>query len=66
MSAIERSNSTDGAVLDELPEFDLTFLYDDEEEPTEVTIFEGTSQEDLTTRWLTMDYRHSVALDSVR
>ena len=53
-------------MLDELPEFDLTFLYDDEEEPTEVTIFEGTSQEDLTTRWLTMDYRHSVALDSVR
>jgi hypothetical protein len=66
MSAIERSNSADDAVLDELPEFDLTFLYDDEEEPTEVTIFEGTSQADLTTRWLTMDYQHTVALDSVR
>jgi hypothetical protein len=66
MSAIEGSPPTDGAVLDELPEFELTYLYDDEEDPTEVTIFEGTSVEDLTTRWLTMDYHHTVALDSVR
>lgn len=66
MSAIEGSTPTDGAVLDELPEFELTYLYDDEEDPTEVTIFEGNSVEDLTTRWLTMDYHHTVALDSVR
>ncbi|SEO27583.1 hypothetical protein SAMN04487948_101476 [Halogranum amylolyticum] len=66
MSAIERTNSTDGVVLDELPEFELTYLYDDEEEPTEVTIFEGTSEEDLTVRWITMDYPHTVALDSVQ
>jgi hypothetical protein len=66
MSAIERSDTTDGAMLDELPEFELTYLYDDEEDPTEVTIFEGASEEDLTTRWITMDYPHTVTLDSIQ
>lgn len=66
MSAIDRSTSTDDAVLDELPEFELTYLYDDDETPTEVTVFEGTSTEDLTTRWITMDYQHTIALDSLQ
>ncbi|SFK72233.1 hypothetical protein SAMN04487950_0771 [Halogranum rubrum] len=66
MSVTDRAETTDSAVLDELPEFELTYRYDDDETPTEVTIFEGTADEELTTRWLTMDYRHTVALDAVQ
>lgn len=65
MSAIERAETTDG-VLDELPEFELTYRYDDDEMPTEVTVFEDAADEDLTTRWVTMDYQHTVALDAVQ
>lgn len=65
MSAIERRNSTDGT-LDELPQFELAYLFDDEDHPSEVTIFEDESEERIVTRWITMDRDHAVSLETVR
>lgn len=65
MSAIEHANTTGSSALDELPEFELTYRFDDEEDPQEVTLFlEG--DEELATRWLTVDRGHAVPLESVQ
>lgn len=66
MSAIEHTNSAGSTKLDELPEFELTYRYDDDESPTEVTLFEDDSTTDRTTRWLTVSYADTVALELVR
>jgi len=65
MSAIDRRERP-AAGLTRLPEFDLAFLYDDEDDPTEVTIFPAGFEEDLETNWITIDCRHAVPLDRVR
>ncbi|MFB6070813.1 MAG: hypothetical protein ABEJ76_07295 [Halanaeroarchaeum sp.] len=66
MSAIGHIDDTDSAELDELPEFELSFLFDDQEEPTEVTIFHPGADERSATRWMTMDSDYAVCLDDVR
>lgn len=40
----------------EQPRYTLSWAYDDEEHPTEVTIFD--SREEPTTRWVTVDEDH--------
>lgn len=65
MSAIEPIDSADGTAREELPEFELSYLYDDEENPTEVTVFGGDEKEVLT-NWITIDESHAVPLDEVR
>lgn len=52
--------------LAHLPEFDLAYLFDDEDDPAEVTVFPARFGDDLATNWITMDYRHVVPLDRVR
>lgn len=51
---------------DSLPTFDLTFRYDDVENPAELTVFPAAEQEDGTTTWLTIDLEHAVSLETVR
>lgn len=66
MSAIERSTQQDAiAPLHELPDFDLEYLFDDDEDPTEVTVFVDNAA-DLSTNWITIDAGHAVALEEVR
>ena len=66
MSAIEHTPSTDGATLEELPAFELTYLYDDDDNPTEVTVFLAGTDDGLATQWLTIDREHAVPLESVQ
>ncbi|MDZ7702176.1 MAG: hypothetical protein U5J98_09005 [Halobacteriales archaeon] len=66
MSAIDRRERPARAPLARLPEFDLAFLYDDDDDPTEVTVFPARFDEDLATNWITVDVGHAVPLDSVR
>ncbi|MFB6122344.1 MAG: hypothetical protein ABEJ78_02655 [Haloferacaceae archaeon] len=53
-----------GAELEETPEFDLECIYDDPENPAELTIFSPES-EDLTTEWITTDRSTAVPLEKV-
>lgn len=65
MSVVDRD--TDGEVPDEeLPAFDLECMYDDWEDPAEVTVFSTADEDSLYTAWLTVDRAHAVPLASVR
>lgn len=50
--------------FDELPRFDLTYLTDDDEEPSEVTVF-PESGENFVSTWITIDIDHSVPLEEI-
>ena len=65
MSAIEPSNQSQHTHLEELPQFDLEYLFDDDDCPTEVTIF-ADDPESLSTRWITIDREFAVPLEEVR
>lgn len=52
--------------LGDLPEFELSYLYDDTDDPTEVTVFPGEDESELPTQWLSMDIGHAVAIENVR
>ena len=65
MSAIEPSQQTQHTPLEELPQFDLEYLFDDDDNPTEVTIF-ADDPETLSTQWITVDREVAVPLDEVR
>lgn len=56
--------SQSGDLLASYPEFGLSCLYDDEDDPAEVTVFPG--EERSTTEWLTADVDSAVALEDVR
>lgn len=66
MSATDRQAEPAGEGLDALPEFDLACKYDDEDAPTEVTVFPARFGDDLATHWLTIDVEHAIPLDRVR
>ncbi|MFB6125114.1 MAG: hypothetical protein ABEJ59_04060 [Halanaeroarchaeum sp.] len=66
MSAIGQTDDPDRAELAELPEFELSFLFDDQDHPTEVTIFHPGADERAATRWMSIDSRFAVSLDEVR
>jgi hypothetical protein len=65
MSAIEPSNRSQCVNLEELPQFDLEYLFDDDDSPTEVTIF-ADDPEVLSTQWITVDRSCAVPLEEVR
>lgn len=51
--------------LTNVPEFDIKYLYDDSENPSEVTVFtpEATA---TATEWITMDRAHTVPFSQIR
>lgn len=51
--------------LDETPEFELDCLYDDPENPSELTIFASDIQQSVT-EWVTADRSATVSLDQIR
>jgi hypothetical protein len=65
MSAIEPSEQSRSAPLEELPQFELEYLFDDDDSPTEVTIF-ADDPEALSTQWITVDRSCAVPLEEVR
>lgn len=66
MTVIGTIDDPTRAELDELPEFELCFLFDDQDHPSEVTIFHPGVDERCATRWLTADASVAVPLDEVR
>lgn len=60
----QQTHPDDG--LEPPPEYVLGCRYDDEDNPTEVTLFPWTVGELSTTAWLTANVDSIVALDSVR
>jgi hypothetical protein len=57
------TDTADG--LDNHPEFELSYLYDDTDDPTEVTVF-PVDDGGLSTQWISMDITHAVALEDTR
>ncbi|QKY19721.1 hypothetical protein B4589_004745 [Halolamina sp. CBA1230] len=53
-----------GDLLASYPDFGLSCLYDDDENPSEVTVFPG--EEMSTTEWVTADVDSAVSLDELR
>ncbi|MFB6222997.1 MAG: hypothetical protein ABEH86_04910 [Haloarcula sp.] len=51
--------------LDESPEFELNCLYDDPEDPSELTIFSSDLQKSMT-EWVTADRSTIIPLDRIR
>jgi hypothetical protein len=60
--SVRQSQSDD--LLASYPEFGLSCRYDDEDDPTEVTVFPGAAAS--TTEWLTADVESAVDLEDVR
>ena len=52
--------------LDELPAFDLSYLFDNADEPSEVTVFPASNTQDISTNWITVDLGTAVPLEQVR
>jgi hypothetical protein len=52
--------------LADLPEFELDCLFDNRDDPTEVTVFPAGDDGTLSTQWLSVDIAHAVSLDEVR
>jgi hypothetical protein len=65
MSVIEPSEASQPTHLEELPQFDLEYLFDDDDDPTEVTVF-ADDPESLSTQWITVDRSAAVPLEEVR
>lgn len=65
MSVIEPSEPSQPTHLEELPQFDLEYLFDDDDDPTEVTIF-ADDPESLSTQWITVDRSSAIPLEEVR
>ncbi|WP_299265187.1 DUF7511 domain-containing protein [Halorientalis sp.] len=66
MSVVENAAAADDVQFDQLPEFDLECMYDDWDEPTEVTIFSTADGDSLYTAWLTANRDYAVSLADVR
>lgn len=67
MSAIEGSESSSGTTtLDQYPTFELSYLYDDSENPEEVTVFAPDTAGDPSTRWITVDATDAIPLEEIR
>jgi hypothetical protein len=65
MSAVEESARA-GVELGTLPRFDLSYLFDDTEDPAEVTVFPASHDVDISTNWITVSVDGAVPLDEIR
>ena len=65
MSAIENPERQTESTLADLPEFELEFLFDDDEDPSEVTVFVDEPAA-LSTNWITVDVENAVPLEEIR
>lgn len=66
MSAVEGAASDSAIDLEELPRFELSYLFDREDEPTEVTVFPESNDFDISTNWISVAVDAAVPLDQIR
>lgn len=64
--SVTETPTDEGSELDELPRFGLSYLFDNEARPNEVTLFPETAEADLVTQWLTVSVDDAIPLDKVR
>lgn len=55
-----------GELLASYPDYVLNCLYDDDEDPSEITVFPGEEGEMSTTEWITADMETAVALNEIQ
>lgn len=65
MSAVEDPAEGD-QTLAAYPRFALCCLFDDRDDPRELTVFPARPDAGLTTEWITIDADHAMPLDAVR
>lgn len=66
MSAIDGSERQTTVELEELPDFELSYLFDDSDEPAEVTVFPVSNAFDISTNWITIDADSAIPLEHTR
>lgn len=66
MSVTDHQQSDAPIELEELPGFDLSYLFDDADNPTEVTVFPASNTHDISTNWITVDLGTAVPLEQIR
>lgn len=66
MSAIDGSEREAAVELDELPDFELSYLFDDKDKPAEVTVFPVSNSYDISTNWITIDAASAIPLEETR
>jgi hypothetical protein len=66
VSAIEDAPSGQSIELDDLPSYELSYLFDDEDEPTEVTVFPASDEFDISTNWITAGVQSTIPNDQIR
>ena len=66
MSATEHTPHPPTIELEEFPRFELSCLFDSEDEPTEVTVFPESNDFDISTNWITVDVSWAIPLDQVQ
>lgn len=54
------------SACEEFPTFDLTYRYDDSDDPSEITVFPAGETRGQTTTWLTVRREDAVSLEEVR
>lgn len=64
--SVTESPTDEGSELRRLPRFGLSYLYDDDARPNEVTVFPEAAEEDLATAWLTVSIDDAIPLEKVR
>lgn len=55
-----------GELLASYPEYVLNCRYDNEEDPSEITVFPGKDGEMSTTEWITADTEAAVGLNEIQ
>lgn len=66
MSVADDVDARERTELEDWPAFELSYLFDDREEPTEVTVFPDGDRHDISTNWITADADAVVALEEAR
>lgn len=65
MSATDNRPSTEPGNEDP-PTFELSYRFDDLQNPTEVTVFPGDSDESNTEQWITIENGYALPIEEVR
>ncbi|MHC3438739.1 DUF7511 domain-containing protein [Natrialbaceae archaeon A-gly3] len=63
MSPEDEVKAPESETLETYPQFALSCLYDDEDDPAEVTIVDETATDRLESAWVTIDHDAVVSLD---
>lgn len=66
MSVTDHQRADASVDLEELPAFGLSYLFDNADEPSEVTVFPASNSHDISTNWITVDLGTAVPLEQIR